>query len=148
MAKDFCLRSNNRGEREGEGSLRVNQCSAAVRPAATIRASTTTVVNSENFRSELINFSPFNPPRKVSLLILHNLRQKSSRFRLINTLPLPLFIKIGQNSTLNLLAYRPLTLLTSRVVFPACRNSRLRNKGERRQTFTFKFFRSLGYGLE
>lgn len=39
-------------------------------------------------------------------------------------------------------------LLTSCVVFPACRNSCLRDKGERRQTFTFNFFRSLGYGLE
>lgn len=30
-------------------------------------------------------------------------------FKRITTLALPLFIKIGQNSTLNLLAYRPLT---------------------------------------
>ncbi|RAY78300.1 hypothetical protein DP179_05850 [Enterobacter roggenkampii] len=75
-----------------------------------MRASTTTVVNSENFRSELINFSPFNPPTKSEsahfcIIYVKNL----PGFRLINTLPLPLFIKIGQNSTLNLLAYRPLT---------------------------------------
>ncbi|PNL56033.1 hypothetical protein DP202_10100 [Enterobacter cloacae] len=75
-----------------------------------MRASTTTVVNSENFRSELINFSPFNPPTKSELAhFCTDYVKNLPGFILITTLPLPLFIKIGQNSTLNLLAYRPLT---------------------------------------
>ncbi|CBG88175.1 hypothetical protein ROD_14121 [Citrobacter rodentium ICC168] len=37
----------------------MNQCSAAVKPPATIRARTINVVINENFRSVLIKFSPF-----------------------------------------------------------------------------------------
>jgi len=97
---------------EGERifSPRVNQCSAAVRPPATINARTIKVVTSENFRSELINFSPFNHPTKSELAHFYTVYVKNlPGFKLISTFALPLFIKIGQNSTLNLLAYRPLT---------------------------------------
>src|SRR5690606_33104369 len=88
----------------------LNQCSAAVKPPATIRARTTMVVNSENFRSVLINFSPFIHPTKSELAHFYTVQVKNlPGFKRISTLPLPLFIKIGQNSTLNLLAYRPLT---------------------------------------
>jgi hypothetical protein len=93
-----------------ELSPRVNQCNTAVRPAATISASTITVVVSENLRSVLINFSPFNHLTKSELAHFYTVYVKNlPGFKLISTFALPLFIKIGQNSTLNLLAYRPLT---------------------------------------
>jgi hypothetical protein len=46
MAKIFAREVIIREARE-KASLRVNQCSAAVRPAATIRASTITVVTAK-----------------------------------------------------------------------------------------------------
>lgn len=110
----------NRGR---ELSLASDQCSAAVSAPKTIRLRTMTVVKSEYLRSVLINFSPFNfltksEPAHFCTNYLKNLARIGSRTVLI----LPLLLKIRQNSTLNLLAYRPLTpLLTSSVVFPAYR---------------------------
>jgi len=79
------------------------------------------VVISENLRSVLINFSPFNHPMKSEPAHFYTVQGKNlAGFRLISFFALPLLAKIRQNSTLNLLAYRPLTpLLTSSVFFPA-----------------------------
>ena len=94
--------SNNRETRE-RTLPRLNQCRAAVRPAATIKASTITVVVSENLRSALINLSPFNHPTKSELAHFYTVYPKNlPGFRLITVFALPLFIKIRQNSTLNL----------------------------------------------
>ncbi len=126
MTKDYCRNDNNSGgrkPREKRLSLAIDQCSAAVRPPKTIRPRTMTVVIKEYFRSVLINFPLFNFPTKSEIThfctnYLKNLAGIGRR----NVLILPLLLKIRQNSTLNLLAYRPLTpLLTSSVVFPAYR---------------------------
>ena len=99
------------GQWGGRGlSPRVNQCSAATRPLATIRLRTIMVVISENLRSVLINFSPFNHPMKSEPAHFYTVQGKNlAGFRLISFFALPLLAKIRQNSTLNLLAYRPLT---------------------------------------
>ena len=88
----------------GENTLpRQNQCRTAVRLAATIRASTITVVVSENFRSVFINFSPFYAHTKSELAHFYTVQDKNLlRIQRMDVFALSLFIKIGQNSTLNL----------------------------------------------
>jgi hypothetical protein len=101
--KIFAMRVTIGEENEGESLPRLNQCSAAVRPAATIRARTIIVVVSENLRSVLINFSPFNLPTNSELAHFYTVYPKNlPGFRLITVFALPLFIKMRQNSTLNL----------------------------------------------
>jgi hypothetical protein len=68
-----------------------DQCSAAVRPPATIKARTINVVTNENFRSVLINFSPFYSHTKSDIEHFYTLECKNlPRFRVIcafNTSP-------------------------------------------------------------
>ncbi|AMO49247.1 Hypothetical protein AKI40_2860 [Enterobacter sp. FY-07] len=126
MTKEYCKIDNNGGDENGGGTrfpLAQNQCSAAVRAPKTIRPSTMTVVNSEYFRSVLINFLRFNFHTKSEIAhFCTNKRKNLAGISVSDVLSLPLLLKIRQNSTLNLLAYRPLTpLLTSSVFFPAYR---------------------------
>ncbi len=128
MTKDYCGFDNN-GQKSGQNggrkslSLARDQCRAAVRAPKTIRLRTIMVVNSEYFRSVLINFLRFNFHTKSALAhFCTNNHKNLAGIRETNVLSLPLLLKIRQNSTLNLLAYRPLTpLLTSSVFFPAYR---------------------------
>jgi hypothetical protein len=104
LAKDYCQESNNGSKKTREKALpRLNQCRIAVKLAATIKPSTIIVVVNENLRSVFINSSPFNPHMKSELAHFYTVLLKNlPGFRLITVFALPLFIKIGQNSTLNL----------------------------------------------
>jgi len=98
-------------EKEREKALpALDQLKAAVIAPATMRLSTITVVNSEYFRLLSIIFSPSLTPTKSEIVHFYTVKRKNLLcFRLITIFRLPLFIKISQNSTLNLFAYRPLT---------------------------------------
>lgn len=102
----------------------ITQFSAAVSAPETIRPSTITVVKSENLRSVLINFSPFNPHKKSEPDHSYTVDRKNLHtfpgMRRIFSSPLR---ADKTKSDANLEAYRPLTPSpTFRVVFPAYRN--------------------------
>lgn len=102
-------------------SLERNQCSAAVKPTATIKPRTIIVVTSENLRSVLIKFSPF----------YYHTKSDITHFTVMKKSPSFIMISVFTTSfrqdrpkfhayTICVLAIDP--FLTLRVVFPAYRN--------------------------
>jgi hypothetical protein len=129
-AKDFCLFANNSSGRtgwrdEGDSSpSAIHQCSAAVKPLATIKPRTIMVVTNENFRSVLIKFSPFYSHTKSDIAHFCTLEGKNlSRFILINAFNSSPFRKDQTKFHAYLISVPAIDpFLTFRVVFLAYRN--------------------------
>jgi hypothetical protein len=77
MAKDFCRIDNNGGSRE-ESLSPDKSVQYSGQAGGNNQSQDNNRGVSENFKSVSINFSPFIPTRKVSLLIFAQNTQKSS----------------------------------------------------------------------